>query len=76
MLDLPESNERLIKQKELKSAFTNSKNDHLEIDIFKNMHIQDSMKKFEEDFNLNDLKKVNYEEDYEINQIYDEILSN
>jgi hypothetical protein len=58
MLELPESNERLMKYKELKNAFTNSNNDELEIDIFRNMNAQENMKKFEEDFNLNDLKKV------------------
>lgn len=69
ILELPESNERLMKQKELKNAFSNPNQEELEIDIFKNMNSHENLKKFEEDFNLNDLKKINYEEDYEVNNI-------
>lgn len=58
-----------MKYKELKNAFTNPNQEDLEIDIFKNMNSQENLKKFEEDFNLNDLKKINYEEDYEVNNI-------
>jgi len=49
----------LVKYKELKNAFSNPNHDDLEIDIFKNMDAQENLKKFESDFNLNDLKKVN-----------------
>jgi len=53
----------------LKNAFSNPNQEELEIDIFKNMNSHENLKKFEEDFNLNDLKKINYEEDYEVNNI-------
>jgi len=73
ILDLPESNERLQKYKELKAAFDNESDD-LQINIFKNIKVSDKLKKLETDFDLDVLEKVNFTENYQLNQVYDEIL--
>jgi len=74
-LDLPESNERLQKYKELKKAFDVPYGNDLEINIFRNLQKVDVLQKLEQEFDLSNLQRINYQEDFELNKVYDEILS-
>jgi len=75
LLDLPESNNRYKKYKEIKNIFDNPINNNIEIDIFKNLHKSDKLKNLENEFDLDNVNKINYKECYDLNGIYDEIMS-